>query len=163
MTIVMGVDPGISGAVAFYYTQAPERISVYDVPVAGGEIDAAGLANMIATDRPDAAMVERVSAMPKQGVTSSFNFGKAYGYVLGVIGTMRVPLHQVAPGRWKKALGLTADKEQCRLRAIQLFPAVADQFRLKSHHGRAEAVLIAFYGAQTLKHYGTEVLDKVTA
>jgi crossover junction endodeoxyribonuclease RuvC len=151
MSIIMGVDPGVSGAVAFFYTQAPERIWVDDVPVAGGEIEPTLLADMIAkAGLPKRAFVERVSAMPKQGVTSSFNFGRSYGCVIGVIGAMKIPLELVSPTVWKKALNLSADKEQCRLRAIRLFPAVADKFARKKDDGRAEAALIALYGAQVL-------------
>jgi crossover junction endodeoxyribonuclease RuvC len=157
MTVVMGVDPGISGAVAFFYPQTPDRVSVFDVPVAGGEIDTTGLADLIKTHGPTIAMVERAQAFKGQGVVSTFNFGRSYGCILGVVGAMQIPLHLVAPGVWKKALGLTADKEQSRLRVIRMFPVVADQFCLKRHHGRAEASFIALYGAHCL---GTVLNDR---
>lgn len=150
MTVVMGIDPGISGAIAFYFTEAPGRVAVDDVPVAGGEINASELAHLIRVHRPTFAVIERVSAMPGQGVASSFNFGRSYGDVRGVIGAMSVPLHFVTPQKWKKHFGLSADKEQCRLRAIRMFPSVADSFRLKKHDGRAEAALIALYGAEAI-------------
>jgi crossover junction endodeoxyribonuclease RuvC len=96
MTMVMGVDPGVSGAVAFYYyLQAPDRIAVFDVPVVGGEIDATGLAYLIKTHGPTVAVVERVSAILNQGVSSSFNFGRSCGCVLGVVDALHVPLFLV--------------------------------------------------------------------
>lgn len=150
MTVIMGVDPGISGAVAFYFTEVPSRVSVDDVPVAGGEINVAELARLIRIHRPSMAVIERVSAMPGQGVTSMFNFGRSYGDVRGTIGAMSIPLHFVTPQKWKKHFGLSSDKDESRLRAIRLFPAVADSFKLKKHDGRAEAALIALYGSQVL-------------
>ncbi len=150
MSVIMGIDPGISGAIAFYFTEVPSRVSVDDVPVAGGEINVAELARQIRIHRPTFAVIERVSAMPGQGVTSMFNFGRSYGDVRGTIGAMSVPLHFVTPQKWKKHFGLSSDKDQSRLRAIRMFPDVAESFKLKKHDGRAEAALIALYGAQVL-------------
>jgi len=150
MTIVMGVDPGISGAIAFYFPMVPGRIAVDDVPVAGGEINVAELARLIRIHRPTMAVIERVSAMPGQGVASMFNFGRSYGDVRGTIGAMDVPMHFVTPQKWKKHFGLSSDKDQSRLRAIRRFPAAAESFKLKKHDGRAEAALIALYGAEVL-------------
>jgi hypothetical protein len=150
MTIIMGIDPGISGAVAFYFPMVPSRISVDDVPVAGGEINGYELARLIKIHRPTLAVVEKVGAMPGNGGVSMFNFGRAYGDVRGVISALDVPMHFVTPQKWKKHFGLTADKEQSRLRAIRTFPAVADSFKLKKHDGRAEAALLALYGAEVL-------------
>lgn len=146
----MGIDPGISGAVAFYFPMVPGRVAVDDVPVAGGEINVNELARLIRIHRPTLAVMEKVSAMPGQGVVSMFNFGRSYGDVRGTIGAMDVPLHFVTPQKWKKHFGLPADKEQCRLRAIRMFPNAAESFKLKKHDGRAEAALIALYGAEVL-------------
>lgn len=150
MTIIMGIDPGISGAVAFYFPMVPSRIAVDDVPVAGGEINVNELARLIRVHRPTLAVIERVSAMPGQGVVSMFNFGRSYGDVRGVIGAMEVPLHFVTPQKWKKHFGLSSDKDESRRRAIRVFPSVAESFKLKKHDGRAEAALIALYGAEVL-------------
>jgi hypothetical protein len=150
LTVIMGVDPGVSGAVAFYFPMVPSRIAVDDVPVAGGEINVHELARLIRIHRPTMAIIERVNAMPGQGVASSFNFGRSYGDVRGAIGACDVPMHFVTPQKWKKHFGLSADKEESRLRAIRLFPSVADSFKLKKHDGRAEAALIALYGAEVL-------------
>jgi crossover junction endodeoxyribonuclease RuvC len=148
------MDPGIKGALSFLHTQAPERTSVYDVPIAGGEINVPGLADLIRSYAPDVAFLERAGARPGQGVVSMFNFGRSYGEVRGAIGALQIPLHFVTPQRWKKHFGLTSDKDQSRMLAIRLFPAVADHFKLKKHDGRAEAALIGLYGAQTLHLLG---------
>lgn len=147
---VLGVDPGVSGAVAFYSPGLPERIAVEDVPVAGGEISAPHLASMIRRFAPSMAVVERVNAFPGQGVSSVFNFGRAYGDVRGVIGALNIPLHLVSPQKWKKHFGLSSDKDQSRALAVRRFPVVAEHFKLKKHDGRAEAALIALYGAEVL-------------
>ncbi len=149
MTIIMGIDPGISGAIAFYYTDV-SRVAVADVPVIGKEINTAVLAQMVRTNQPDFAVIEEVHAMPKQGVTSVFNFGRSYGDVRGVVCALGVRLYFVTPQKWKKHFGLSADKEQSRLRALRMFPANAESFKLKKHEGRAEAALIALYGAEVL-------------
>jgi crossover junction endodeoxyribonuclease RuvC len=146
--IVMGIDPGISGAVAFFFPMVPERVSVDDVPAAGGEINTSELARLIKIHRPSIAVLEKVGAMP--GQQGMFNFGRSVGAVMGVVGALDIPLHLVSPQKWKKHFGLSADKEQCRLRAIRMFPAHAERFKFKKHHDRAEAALIALYGAQVL-------------
>ena len=150
MTFVLGIDPGVSGAIAFLPLNDLTRVSVEDVPVAGGEINVPALANIIRTYRPALAVIEKAQSMPKQGVSSVFAYGRSYGDVRGIIGALDIPLHLVTPRVWKKAFGLSADKEQCRMFAIRMFPVVAEHFKLRRHHGRAEAALIALYGAQVL-------------
>ena len=146
----MGIDPGLSGAIGFYFPETSSRVAVYDAPIAGGEINAPGLADLINTHQPTVAIIERVSARPGQGVSSMFNFGRACGVVAGVVGTLKIPVHFVTPQTWKKYFRLSADKEESRALALRLFPACADSFKLKKHHGRAEAALIAKFGAETI-------------
>jgi hypothetical protein len=144
--IIMGIDPGISGAIAFDGEETA-RVSVYDVPIAGGEISPPLLADLILDYSPSVAWIERVGAMPGNGAVSMFNFGRSYGDVRGAIGTLRIPLNYVTPQVWKRHFKLSgASKDQSRMLAIQLFPSVADKFKLKKHDGRAEAALIALYG-----------------
>lgn len=150
MNCIMGIDPGISGAIAFYFPDAPGRIAVDDVPVAGGEISAPHLASMVRRYSPTMAVIEKVSAMPGQGVVSMFNFGRSYGDVRGVIGALNIPLYYVTPGVWKKYFGLSSDKDLSRKLAIQRFPTVAEHFARKKDDGRAEAALIALYGAEVI-------------
>ena len=147
---IAAFDPGSSsGAVAFYFPFHPGQISAEDLPVVAGQVDPATLAARLKQMRPDVAIIERVAAMPRQGVSSTFKFGTAYGILQGVVATLDIPVHFVAPGRWKKHFGLTADKEQSRARALQLWPARSDLFARKKDHGRAESALLARYFAET--------------
>ena len=91
------------------------------------------------------ATVELVNAMPGQGVSSTFRFGQATGAVAGVLGALAVPVRLVTPSKWKGALGLPADKEAARQRAIETWPHLAHRFARKMDHGRAEAALLALY------------------
>jgi len=150
MNVICRIDPGVTGAIAFYLPDVPGRVAVEDVPVAGGEISAPHLASLIRRFSPSMAVIERVNAFPGQGVTSVFNFGRSYGDVRGVVGALNIPLHFVSPQKWKKHFGLSSDKDQSRMLAIRMFPNVADHFKLKKHDGRAEAALIALYGAEVL-------------
>lgn len=145
---IMGIDPGISGAVAFYFPDQRAGISAYDVPVVGKEINASALHDLIHQYAPDLAVIEIVHSMPKQGVSSSFNFGMSYGIAKGVVGSLHIPTINVSPTKWKKHFGLTADKEQARALAISTWP-FSDHFRRKKDNGRAEAALLALYGAKT--------------
>jgi len=151
MTCVLGIDPGLSGGIAFYFTAATDRVAVEDMPVAGSEVDVAALARSINQYRPSSAFVELVHAMPKQGVSSTFRFGVAFGSVLGVLGACQVATHLVPPKRWQKHFHLSGgDKEQSRALALRMFPATAEHFARKRDERRAEAALIARYGSDTL-------------
>jgi crossover junction endodeoxyribonuclease RuvC len=151
---ILGVDPGLSGALGFYCSARPDQAAAEDMPVAGGEIDPVTLARRIAQRRPVVAVVERVSARPKQGVASTFKFGAAYGAVRGVLGALQVPVHLVTPGLWKRHYHLRSDKEDARALALRLFPATSACFHRRKDHGRAEAALIARYGAEVLLRDG---------
>lgn len=147
---IMALDPGLSGAVAFYFPSHPERVSVEDMPVAGGDIDCVTLAGRVRQFNPDIAIVEAVHSMPRQGVSSTFKFGTGFGMIRGVLAALEVPTHLVTPAAWKKHFRLGADKEQARALALRLFPVVGDRFARKKDDGRAEAALIARYGAEKL-------------
>ena len=147
MKCIMGIDPGISGAVAFYFPDQRAGISAYDVPIVGKEINASALHDLIHQYAPDLAVIEIVHSMPKQGVASSFNFGMSYGIAKGVVGSLHIPTINVAPTKWKKHFGLTAYKEQARALAISTWP-FSEHFRRKKDNGRAEAALLALYGAR---------------
>jgi crossover junction endodeoxyribonuclease RuvC len=151
---ILGIDPGISGAIAFYFPDHPERVAVEDMPVAAGDVDAVSLAKRIKAMAPDVAFLERVNAMPGQGVSSTFKFGRSYGVAIGIIGAASIPLHLVSPAKWKGYLRLSADKEQSRALALRLFPACSEHFKRKKDHGRAEAALICRYGAEALRLIG---------
>lgn len=148
--VILGVDPGASGALAFFRPDRPAEIEVYDTPLADKQVDAAELARIIRASGATEAIIERVSAMPKQGVSSTFKFGMSYGAVLAAVGVLGLPLRQETPGRWKKHFRLTADKEQARGLAIRTWPASPD-FRRKKDHGRAEAALLARFAAEVVR------------
>lgn len=145
---MFGVDPGASGAIAVVRADG-RLVEVLDMPHHDGHVSAALVADFItAHNEPDAeAWVEQVHAMPKQGVSSSFKFGAAYGVVLGVLGGLRIPVHLITPARWKRAAGLTSDKGLSRRRAIELWPEHSALFARVKDDGRAEAALLAKLGA----------------
>jgi hypothetical protein len=144
---ILGIDPGLSGAIAFFFPAAPDRVAAEDMPVVAGEVDAATLAARILQMGPAFAVVERVASMPKQGVASTFKFGASYGAVRGVLTALQIRTHLVAPALWKKHFKLDSDKEKARALALRLFAASPEHFSRKKDHGRAEAALLAVYGA----------------
>lgn len=153
--MIVGIDPGLSGALAFF---SPDGLVIHDMPThaltRGGkakrEIDLIGLAQLIDSAKPPIshAYVEAVGARPGQGSVSMFAFGKAYGIVLGVLAANFVPHTLVPPQRWKKALGVPADKDGARARASQLLPQHAALWSRVKDDGRAESALIAYWGAR---------------
>lgn len=150
--LTIGIDPGLSGALAILDGDGlPELVA--DLPVIRDGrlawIDGASLQSTLLnalTGRPCRAVVERVSAMPGQGVASSFAFGVGFGAILATLQTLHLPIEFVTPAAWKLAMGLGKDKRASIDKARLLFPTV--EFTLAKHHGRAEALLLAYF-AQT--------------
>ena len=157
-TLILGCDPGLSGALAFYdpeaNTLAVHDMPTYTVPVNKKErriLDEATLADIIgsvAVVYPITAFVENVHSMPEQGVASSFKFGVCFGAIRGVLAALQIPRTYVEPSVWKRHFKLTSDKDAARRRASELLPQHAHLWPLKKHDGRAESALIAYYGAQ---------------
>lgn len=150
--LTLGIDPGLTGALALLDAEGQPEL-VADLPIIRDRslawIDGGVLQSTIRDalrGRPCRAVVERVSAMPKQGIASSFVFGVGFGAVLATLQTLRLPIELVTPASWKLALGLGKDKRASLDRARLLFP-MAD-LSLAKHDGRAEALLIAYF-AQT--------------
>ena len=139
--IYLGVDPGLTGALAWL---CGGEITVADMPVVAGEVDVDAVARLLRNDPPGRAVVERVHSMPGQGVASSFKFGMSYGAILAVVVVAQIETHLVTPNVWKKHYRLTADKEQARAMAIRLWPGCG-LFSRKKDQGRAEAALLAKY------------------
>ena len=108
--VLVAFDPGISGAAAFYTVETGQLVTAQDLLVVAGQVDAVSLANRLSEMKPVAAFVERVGAMPKQGVSSTFKFGQANGVLIGILAALHVPMHFITPGVWKKHYGLDADK-----------------------------------------------------
>jgi crossover junction endodeoxyribonuclease RuvC len=155
--IYIGIDPGFSGAIAFY---APKEniVSIYDMPVyqnAKGktEINLYELHDILApeTDEPHMAIIEQVAAMRGQGVTSMFRFGQSYGATQMAVAAHKIPMQFVTPAKWKKHFNLSRDKGVSRSVAIQRFPKNASDFSRVRDDGRAEATLIALYGYEVSK------------
>lgn len=145
--IVMGVDPGASGACAFYWPEAPGLVVIEDMPVVSGQVSGALLADIIRRYEPTEAMVELAASRPGQGVSSTFKFGFSTGIIHGTLGALNVPFSLVTPGKWKRHMGLSSEKEAARAMAIRTFPQISAGLKRVKDHGRAEACLLAYYAA----------------
>ncbi|MEA1649203.1 hypothetical protein UAJ10_09250 [Nitrospirillum sp. BR 11164] len=148
--LIIGIDPGLSGAIAIL--SADGGLTVHDMPthrLTRTELDLSALAtifdNLTKATAP-VAFLERVGAMPGQGVASMFKFGTCYGALQGLLAAHFIPVTLVTPQSWKRAMGCPAGKDGARARASQLLPRHAGLWPLKKHDGRAEAALIALYG-----------------
>jgi len=155
--IQVGIDPGMTGAIGMINTVEKEVLT-WDIPTVKArngksQINIPALAEFLrelsrlrnAYPGSPPIKLEAVHAMPKQGVTSSFNFGMGYGAIQGVIQTLGLPMELVTPQKWKKAAGLIGShKDYARTKALQLYPD-ADLAR-KKDIGRADAILIARFG-----------------
>lgn len=159
--IVLGVDPGLSGGLALVRTSEAgvSLIAVSDVPTTGEgakrRVDVAGVLEFIRSPgrTPDHAFIERAQAMPEQGASSGFVYGRAVGALEACVDGLMVPSTIIESSAWKKAHALIKrGKEDSRQRAIKLFPG-APGFERKLDHNRAEAALIAWYGAMILRSH----------
>lgn len=172
--IVLGVDPGLTGALCFWHRRCDITI-VADMPVReiqrGGksrhDVDVTVLAQLVAKHAPSVrlAMIEKVQAMPvrrvgadgklhtrSQGAQSAFVFGRGAGLVEGVIAAHGIPILFAEPALWKRVMRVTSDKSTSLRMATALSPGDADKWRLAKHHGRAEAYLLARYGEKFAAH-----------
>lgn len=140
--IILGIDPGVTGGIAFLYPDG--TINAIDIPNVAGEVNIDLLARTISAVSPDVAIIERAGAMPGQGVSSTFKFGVAYGALRALVVALGIPHSVVSPAVWKRHFGLSSDKEQSRALAIRLWPGTG-LFDRKKDHGRAESALIARY------------------
>lgn len=155
--MLVGVDPGASGAIA-WLDDMGHLIEVRDLPVVKGDgLMPSVLASMLRAPgrMPHHAFVERVASRPGAGVAGMFNFGRDYGQILGVLATLDVAVTLVTPSHWKRDLRIPADKGKARARAAQLWPGLAGTFARVMDDGRAEAALIGLYGANSLQGHGS--------
>jgi Holliday junction resolvasome RuvABC endonuclease subunit len=154
---VLGIDPGASGALCFWWPEV-DAVEMFDMPVfkvpKGGklrsEIDRYTLGRLI-RDRAHlirVAVIEQVASMPRDGHAGAFTFGKAAGMAEMACAAHNVPIFDVTPAAWKRAMRVTADKDTSRRAASNLAPRHAALWTLKKHDGRAEAFLLAHYGAR---------------
>ena len=147
--LVYGVDPGISGAIA-RLDLMEGLLEVYDMPVM--EVNKkkqvnAQLVTDICAEQHAPVYIEKVGAMPGQGVASMFNFGKSYGILIGCAAGLKMETTLVTPQMWQKALKCQKGKDGNRQRACELFPNYAQLFARKKDDGRADAALLAYYAA----------------
>lgn len=148
---VIGIDPGVSGAIALNVDG--ELAIVEDTPSIDKRVNVAVLSQMIGawhSRHPiTKVVIENVHAMPKQGVSSSFNFGRALGDVEGCVIALGHVVEFVSPAVWKRDLGLTGkDKAASRQLATDMWPSWADAFKRVKDDGRAEAALLAHWGTR---------------
>jgi len=169
--IVIGIDPGLTGAVAVIF--APENVALFDAPTQRVKVNKSEKSELLPLEMADYlrqvktqgrchCFLESVHAMKDQGVTGMFNFGKGFGMWIGILAALEIPHTFVTPQAWKKALMQgVKDKDAARGRAQQLFPAATSQLSRKKDIGRADALLIAKYGWDTLgvKTEAKSVLD----
>ena len=158
--IIVGIDPGISGALCFFSNA--NVIDVIDMPtmaegkknkkqVNGRQIfnEILNIKNTFVGHKIN-VVVEQVSAMPGQGVTSMFNFGQSFGVIKGICSAMELPIFYVRPARWKKYFNLiNAEKDASRTKVIEMFPKISQKLSRKKDNNKADAILIAKYFENT--------------
>ena len=155
---VVGIDPGLNGAIAIL--QDKKVLSIIDMPVmADGkknkrQLNNAQLAEILRKNTSDddeiSVVVEQVNAMPGQGVTSMFNFGQSFGVLKGICSAMQLPLYFVRPAKWKKYFNLiNSEKDASRTKAIEVFPYISQQLSKKKDANKADAILISSFFYET--------------
>ena len=160
--LVIGIDPGISGSICFL--QDGRIIDVIEMPTMTEgkknkkQVNGSQIFNEISEriknfDKNNIRVViEQVSAMPGQGVTSMFNFGQSFGILKGICSAMQLPMYFVRPAKWKKYFNLiNSEKDASRTRAIEIFPYFSSQLSKKKDSNKADAILIASFYYETYK------------
>ena len=153
---IIGIDPGISGAISFF--EDGKILDVIDMPsMAEGkknkrQVNGAQIYNeikkriKIVQKGKVCVVIEQFSAMPGQGVTSMFNFGQSFGVIKGICAAMQLPMHLVRPAKWKKYFNLLkTEKEASRTKAIEIFPQISHMLSKKKDVNKADAILIASF------------------
>ena len=165
--IIFGIDPGVSGAICVL--RKINQIEVYEMPtmidgkknkrqVNGAEVSnifLKELENLTSKDSWQSevkVVVEHVTAMPGQGVTSMFNFGQSFGVIKGICAAMKLPIYFVRPAKWKKYFNLiNSEKDASRTKAIEIFPYFSDKLSKKKDGNKADAILLASFFYETYK------------
>ena len=146
MSRILGVDPGLEGAVAV--VEEGILLDAWDLPHVDGTLDAGALHAAISALELDPVfdivVVERVSAFPGNGSMGNFKLGFSAGTIAGVVGSLGLPLDRTSPSNWKRRMSLTGKtKDAARLLVRDLYPTMTHLFELKKDVGRADATLIA--------------------
>ena len=160
--LIIGIDPGISGSICFF--KDGKILDVIEMPVMNEgkknkkQVNGAQICNEISkkiNSNPETktrVVIEHVTAMPGQGVTSMFNFGQSFGVIKGICSAMRLPMFFVRPTKWKKYYNLiNSEKDASRTRAIEIFPNFSSQLSKKKDSNKADAILIASFYYETYK------------
>jgi len=158
--LIIGIDPGISGSLCFF--EDGKIIDLVEMPnmavgkknkrqVNGSQIYNEIFSRIKNTDKGNIKVViEQVSAMPGQGVTSMFNFGQSFGVLKGVCSAMQLPMYFVRPAKWKKYFNLiNSEKDASRTKAIEIFPYISGKLSKKKDANKADAILIASFFFET--------------
>tara|TARA_Y100001958_G_scaffold120922_1_gene88040 strand:+ start:594 stop:1088 length:495 start_codon:yes stop_codon:yes gene_type:complete len=159
---IIGIDPGINGAICFF--ENGEVIDVIEMPTMQDgkknkkQINGNQIFNEIflriqnISKKNINVIVEQVSAMPGQGVTSMFNFGQSFGVIKGICAAMQLPIFFVRPAKWKKNFDLiNTKKDASRTKAIEMFPKISTFLSKKKDSNKADAILIACFHENTIK------------
>ena len=152
--ILLGIDPGVSGALSVY--EHKKLVEVLDMPTMSEgkknkkQINSAQLSleikKRINGSNENAVVIEHVTAMPGQGVTSMFNFGQSFGVIKGICSALNLPVYFVRPVKWKKHFNLIgSSKDASRTKAIEMFPSFSDNMARKKDANKADAILIGRY------------------
>ena len=160
--LIIGIDPGISGSICFFedgkVLDAIEMPTMTDGKKNKRQVNGAQIYNEILkrvkkSDKQNVRVViEQVSAMPGQGVTSMFNFGQSFGILKGICSAMQLPVYFVRPTKWKKYFNLiNSEKDASRTRAIEIFPYFSSELSKKKDSNKADAILIASFYYETYK------------
>jgi crossover junction endodeoxyribonuclease RuvC len=160
--LIIGIDPGISGSICFFENgkilEAVEMPTMTDGKKNKRQVNGAQIYNEILkrinkNEKQNVrVIIEQVSAMPGQGVTSMFNFGQSFGILKGICSAMQLPMYFVRPVKWKKYFGLiNSEKDASRTRAIEMFPYFSSQLSKKKDSNKADAILIASFYHETYK------------
>ena len=155
---VVGIDPGLSGAIAVL--EEKKVLALFDMPVTSegkknkNQLNSAQLVNIlkenIKDDEDIAVVVEQVNAMPGQGVTSMFNFGQTFGAIKGVCAALNLPIFFVRPSKWKKHFDLiNSSKDSSRTKVIEMYPSLSNQLARKKDVNKSDAILIARFYSET--------------
>ena len=160
--LIIGIDPGISGSICFF--EDGKILDVLEMPTMTDgkknkkQVNGAQICNEISSKimgiekQNLRVIIEQVSAMPGQGVTSMFNFGQSFGILKGICSAMQLPMYFVRPAKWKKYFGLIkSEKDASRTKAIEMFPYFSSQLSKKKDSNKADAILIASFYYETYK------------
>ena len=155
---IIGIDPGLSGAIAILENN--KVLNIFEIPVMSEgkknkrQLNSAQLVKLlndnVSKNEEVSVVVEQVNAMPGQGVTSMFNFGQTFGAIKGICAALELPIFFVRPSKWKKHFELiNSSKDSSRTKAIEMYPKLSHQLSKKKDVNKSDAILIARFFSET--------------